>query len=168
MASREKHGAIPYTFAAVPQEVLRSREWIELPPSAVKLALFLVSTYTGKNNGRLCPSWEALRNAGYGMSKRTAIDAKRALLECEWCVQTRQGHAPRTTDWVGFTFWRLNWVKEMDIGPREFPYLNFVKLQQADPNTGRGPQPKTFGGVQKLHLNPSKEGLRGAETALQA
>lgn len=158
-----KRARLPYHFGVVPQEVLRSRGWIDLPPNAVKLAMALVAQYTGKNNGRLCPSVEALSNAGYSMSKRTAIDAKRALLECPWCLLTRQGCAPRTADWVGFTWWKLDYERSMNIGPRDFPYLNFVEMKLADPNTGRGPPPKTLQGVQKLHPTPPKRAPGGAE-----
>lgn len=166
MAKRDFKGAsIPYQFAAIPMEILRSPEWVALPPSAAKLAMALVGQYTGKNNGRLCPSVEALQSVGYTMSKHTAIDAMRALVGCEWCFVTRQGRPPRTATWIGFTWWKLDWLKDMDIQPREFPYLNFAKPQIADPNHGRGPPPKTVSVVQKLHHGPRKQGLRSAEIA---
>lgn len=165
MAKRDFKGAsISYQFAAIPMEVLRSPEWVALPPSAAKLAMALVGQYTGKNNGRLCPSVEALQGAGYTMTKPTVIAATRALLECEWCFLTRQGRPPRTTTWIGFTWWKLDWLKDMDIQPREFPHLNFAKPKMADPNHGRGPPPKLISEVKKFDLDPSKQALRGKET----
>jgi len=160
----ERYRGISFPFAAIPIEVLRSPQWIALPPSAVKLAMALAAQYTGRNNGKLCPAFEALANAGYTTSKPTLISAKRALFECDWCVQTRQGHAPRTADWVGFTWWKLDWEKSMDIEPRQFPYLNFIKAQIADPNRGRGEAPKTVGGVKNLYRSPSNQGFGGKET----
>lgn len=129
-------GATPYQFVAVPKDVLLSAEWCSLSASARVLALDLMAQYTGKNNGRLCPAFEPMKRVGW-RSENTLIRAKRALLECSFAIQTRQGHPPRTTDWIGFTWWKLDWERSMDIGPRDFPYLNFVTVKRIDPNSGR-------------------------------
>lgn len=152
---------IEYQFAAIPIEVLRSAEWIALPPNACKLVFALVSQYTGKNNGRLCVAWEAMQPRGF-KSKHTLIAAKRALLECSFVVHTRMGKKPRTADWVAFTWWRLDWEKSMDIPARGFPYLNFVQLHV----TKLGDPSKTLREVQKLHATIKKGLPGGAETAL--
>jgi hypothetical protein len=116
--------------------VVHSAEWQGLPFGARVLAVDLMGQYTGKNNGRLCPAWEAMQRCGW-KSETTLLRAKRALIECSVVIHTRKGHRPRTSDWIGFTWWNLDWDKSMDIGPRDFPYLNFMKTAPIDPNVGR-------------------------------
>lgn len=127
MASKYKKGQLPYEFVAIPKDVLLSPEWQALGPSAMRLALDLMAQYTGKNNGRLCAAWEALKRQGW-RSETTLIKAKRELLECSFVVHTRQGRAPNVAEWVAFTWWKLDWERSMDIEPRGFPYLNFMRL----------------------------------------
>ncbi|QRX83271.1 hypothetical protein [Glaciimonas sp. PAMC28666] len=131
MAKRDyAKGSIPYGFVSLPKDIIQSSEWQTLPPSAIKLAIDLMSQYTGKNNGRLCPSITVMKQCGWKSSK-TLLDAKSALLECLFVVMTRKGHPPSTAEWVGFTWWRLDYDREMDIDPAKFPYLNFINLIQA-------------------------------------
>ncbi|ADU36938.1 hypothetical protein [Variovorax paradoxus] len=152
MASKYKKGQLAYEFVAVPKAILLSPEWQALPPNAVRLALDLMVHYTGKNNGRLCPAFVVMQRQGW-RSETTLIKAKRALLECSFVVHTRQGHAPHTTDWIAFTWWRLDWEKSMDIEPRGFPHLNFVKLSAPE---------KTHPALQKLEPLPTKQASRPA------
>ncbi len=95
----------------------------------------LAAQYTGKNNGRLCPSYLVMQASGW-VSKATLQRARDALLTASFVMLTRKGHPPRTVDWVAFTWWKLDWERSMDghIDPSRFPYLNFVKLADADPN----------------------------------
>ncbi|SDX63118.1 hypothetical protein SAMN04515617_105152 [Collimonas sp. OK242] len=86
-------GALPFHFVAIPMDVIRSAAWQSLPPNAVVLAIALMGQYTGKNNGRLCPAFVVMERCGW-TSKRTLINAKRALLECPFVVLTRKGHPP--------------------------------------------------------------------------
>ncbi|WP_292934531.1 hypothetical protein [Noviherbaspirillum sp.] len=167
--SDHKKGALPYQFAALPMDVIRSGTWQALPHSARALAIDLMSQYTGKNNGRLCPAFVVMERYGWA-SKRTLIDAKRALIECPFVVLTRKGHPPRTSEWLAFTWWRLDYEKSMDIDPKAFPYLNFVHAIRPDPNTGRvrvGHDGRAQREVQKLYRYDEKTALQGAETALQ-
>lgn len=129
-------GSLPFQFVAVPREVLTMSEFQRLPSSAKALMLDLMGQYTGKNNGRLCPAFEVMRRYGW-CSKGTLQRAKLALLEAPFAVQTRKGHPPRTVDWVGFTWWKLDYEGSMDLEPRSFPYLNFQRMKRADPNSGR-------------------------------
>jgi hypothetical protein len=166
MAKRDHtKGSLPFEFAALPKAVIRSLEWQSLPHSAKGLAIDLMGQYTGKNNGRLCPSFVVMEQCGW-KSKRTLIDARRALLECSFVVLTRKGHAPRTADWIAFTWWPLNHEKSMDVDPRYFPYLNFASMVRIDPNEGRVKPPKKLDSVvQKLHLEPSNKASGDVETA---
>lgn len=137
MSKRDyRKGKLSFPFVALPIEIIRSDEWLNLPPNARVLAIDLMSQYTGRNNGRLCPGFPVMRKYGW-KSKETLIKAKKALLDCSFVVQTRIGHAPRTAEWIGFTWWDLDYDKSMDIRPQGFPYLNFVIATKLDPNEGR-------------------------------
>lgn len=133
-----RKGKLPFKFIAIPRLILDSHEWHKLPPNAIKLALDLAAQYTGKNNGRLTPAWEAMQRRGW-VSKGTLNRAKSALLEASFVVLTRKGHAPSTAEWIGLTWWKLDHHLSMDIGPKGLPYLNFapVQLARIDPNVGR-------------------------------
>ena len=158
MATKYKKGQLPYEFVALPKAIVTSSEWRAMSPSAMRLALDLMAQYTGKNNGRLNPSFTAMEKLGW-RSETTLIKAKRALLECSFVVHTRQGHAPHTSDWVAFTWWRLDWEKSMDIEPRGFPFLNFVKLTAPE---------KTLPALQKLEATPPKRASRPTDSVALA
>ena len=181
MAARDyRKGAIPFPFVALPKEVLRSAEFAAMPASAKALMLDLAVQYTGKNNGRLCVSFEVLKRAGWA-SKHTVMRARDALLECSFVVRTRKGHPPRTPEWAGFTWWKLDWEESMDIGPRGWPYLSFLKTLPEVPKQHHEPPKPASGGaisapmepeadlpsVQKQHhaTEVRAENARGAETA---
>jgi len=138
MSKRDyRKGMLPFQFIPIPKDVLSSPEWLNLPHNARALATDLMSQYTGKNNGRLCPGFQVMKRYGW-TSKQTLTRAKNALLECSFVVRTRLGHAPRTAEWIGFTWWKLDYDKSMDIiDPRDFPYLNFIRVERLDPNEGR-------------------------------
>ncbi|RYH51397.1 MAG: hypothetical protein EON54_15075 [Alcaligenaceae bacterium] len=156
MAAKYKKGQLPYEFVALPKLILQSAEWQSLPPNAIRLAMGLAAQYTGKNNGRLCPAFVVMERSGW-KSETTLIKAKRELLDCSFVVHTRQGHAPHTTDWLGFTWWKLDWEKSMDIEPRGFPYLNFVRLAAPE---------KTVSALQKLESLPSKRASRATDSGV--
>lgn len=154
-------GALPFEFLAVPKAILRSAEYLALSHSARSLMNDLMGQYSGKNNGRLTPSFTAMESLGW-VSKTTLQRAKDHLLDAPFVVLTRKGHAPRTAEWIGFTWWRLNYHESMDIDPRRFPYLNFMSPAVADPNTGRVAFPT--GVLQKLDRKPSKLAHGGTES----
>lgn len=139
MAKRDyQKGDLRYQFAAIPLAVLRSAEFIGLSDAAKGLIFDLVEQYTGGNNGRLTPSWTAMQRRGWG-GKTKLAKAKRELLETSFCIQTRKGRPPQTAEWVGFTWWKINYDRTMEIDPKAWPYLNFMTVDAAriDPNQGR-------------------------------
>lgn len=139
MAKRDHaRGSISYEFVALPKPIIRSPEWMRLSLRGRVLAIDLMVQYTGKNNGRLTPSFEVMRRAGW-TSKDQLRKARDELLECSFAIRTRMGHPPRTAEWIGFTWWRLDWHASMDIGPDRWPFMNFVTIgsAQIDPNVGR-------------------------------
>lgn len=133
-----RKGAIGYRFIAVPKLLVASSEWQALPFRARALALDLMAQYSGKNNGRLCPAYEAMRRSGW-KSKDQLGKAKRELLATRFCIQTRMGHPPRTPEWLGFTWWRLDWHESMDIRAAGWPQGDFFDMADAriDENKGR-------------------------------
>ncbi|CAN1519118.1 hypothetical protein MCERE10_01811 [Burkholderiaceae bacterium] len=131
----KKGKQLPFDFLIIPKEILEGAEYQQLPHSSIVLMFYVMYQFKGKNNGRLTPSLAALEKMGW-TSKSTLLRAKKALLETSFVVMTRRGHPPRTCEWWGFTWWKLDWVDSMDIQPRDFPYLNFLDMRskQIDPN----------------------------------
>ena len=160
--SDHRKGKLNYPFIALPTGVVRSAVWQALPPSAVKLAIDLMAQYTGKNNGRLTPAFEAMERCGW-KSKTTLIAAKRALLQCDFVVLTRKGHPPRTAEWVAFTWWTLDFEKSMEIDPRKFPLYAGMEISGIDHNKL---PPKTLSVVQNLDSLNQKIAPGGIETGL--
>jgi hypothetical protein len=152
-------GSLPYQFIPIPKDVLAMPEFHKLPSSAKELMLNLAGQYSGKNNGRLCPAFEVMRRSGW-TSKGTLQRAKQALLEAPFAVLTRQGHPPRTVDWIAFTWWKLDFERSMEVDPRTFPYLNFAAMKAIDPNAGREE-------ARKRALSPRNEGVSTGKVILR-
>lgn len=160
MSKREyRKGALPYAFVGIPLPILRHPEYIGLADSAKALMMDLCEQYSGGNNGRLTTSFVALERRGW--HKNRLIRAKRQLLSASFCVLTRKGKAPQTAEWVGFTWWRLDYHRTMEIDPAKWPFLNFQTIDQAriDPNPGRD---KLNPVVPKQHRYKSSGGAKTA------
>lgn len=135
--TEHRKGDINFPFIAFPKAVLASPDWQGLSFRARALTLDLMGQYTGRNNGRLCPSFEVMRRHGW-TSKDQLAKAKAELLACPFAQRTRMGHPPRTAEWLGFTWWKLHWHESMDIGPSGWPYMSFsLDAAAIDPNEGR-------------------------------
>lgn len=155
-----RKGALPFEFQPIPKDVLRMKEFQDLPASSKALMLDLMGQYDGRNNGKLCPAFEVMRRTGW-VSKGTVQRAKDALVDTPFAVLTRMGHPPRTVDWIGFTWWKLDYERSMEIDPAKFPYLNFIRMTMADPNTGRAQAKKQI-------LSPGNEGVRTRKVILRS
>lgn len=131
-------GSISYPFIAIPTALLRSPAWGAMTHRSRVLMFDLAAQYTGGNNGRLTPSFEAMRQRGW-TSRDQLGKAKAELLACSFAIETRKGRPPRTASWIGFTWWRLHWHESMEIEPTAWPLMNFVAIEDAqiDPNEGR-------------------------------
>lgn len=145
--ARRKRGSIDYAFIAIPKALITSSVWQELPHAVRALTFDLAGLYTGSNNGRLSVSWVAMSRCGW-VSKDTLLRAKKGLLETEFAVLTRKGHPPRTDEWIGLTWWKLDYHSSMDVDPKVWPYCRFLD------NLGTFCSPKT------VPMNP----LRGTKT----
>lgn len=139
--ARRKRGSIDYPFIALPRALITSETWQALPHAARVLAIDLMSQYTGRNNGRLCPAFEVMKRSGWA-SKDTLARAKRALLDSPFALQTRMGHPPRTAEWIGFLWWRLDYDRTMDVDPAKWPRWGFMDPPKANPKNTFCP-PKT-------------------------
>jgi hypothetical protein len=77
-------------FLMIPHEVLKSRAYRSLPPSAVKLLVDIAGQYNGRNNGDLAAYMKLMRPKGWH-STSTLHRAKQELLKAGLIEQTRQG-----------------------------------------------------------------------------
>lgn len=138
--AKTKHtkGELPFLFVPIPEPILKGPAYRALPDAARSLLLDLLMQFTGGNNGRLTTSFVVMRRYGW-TSKSKHERAKAALLEAPFVVRTRIGMPPDTPEWVGVTWFRLNYERSMDIDPRHWPYLNFMTVEagSVDPNEGR-------------------------------
>lgn len=162
MVARTKYrkGALPFEFVPIPFAILRHPEYIALSDRAKALMLDLCEQYSGGNNGRLTPSFTAMVRRGWG-GKHKLIHAKRELLATSFCLLTRKGRPPQTAEWVGFTWWKIDYHKTMGIDPKLWPHLNFQTLEKSriDPNYGRE---KLNPAVPKQHRCKSPGGVNTA------
>ncbi len=159
MAAKDyRKGGLPFGFVPIPKEVLKSTEFGTLTASAKALMLDLAAQYTGKNNGRLCPSFDVMQRCGW-TSKHTLLRAKRALLECDFALQTRIGHPPRTAEWIGFTWWKLDWHESMEVSPRGWPYLNFVAALSVVPKQHHESPKQAVGSAKTAPMKAAAEAL---------
>lgn len=142
MAKRDhRKGALQFRFVAIPMPVLESAEYRALPDSARSLLIDLLMQFSGKNNGRLCISFVAMRRFGWN-SVQKLDRAKRELLTTPFVLLTRKGKPPRTAEWVGVTWFPLDYDRSMDLVPRDWPLNNFQTIESGsiDPNQGREKQ----------------------------
>lgn len=130
-------------FVAMPFIVIDSAAYRALSPSAIKLLLDVARQYTGRNNGRLTPSYGLLRERGW-KSSATLNQAKKELRESRLVTVTRQGTRKKDTcelwalNWFG-----LDWRKDMEIDPAGHDYMGFLDIQDAkiDPIPERRKRP---------------------------
>ncbi len=156
MAKRDyRKGQLLYEFLAVPKPLMDTEEFINLPMACKVLAFNVAAQYSGKNNGRLTPSWEVMKQCGW-KSKQTLSNAKRRLLECSFVMQTRIGHPPRTTEWWGFTWWKLNWCEGMEVRPEGWPYLNFLVARSVVQKPYQSSPKRAAGGTKTVPIAAPK------------
>ena len=69
--SKYRKGALSFPFVAVPKAILAGDDWARMTPRARVLMLDLMAQYSGANNGRLTPAFEAMQRRGWS-SRRWA------------------------------------------------------------------------------------------------
>lgn len=79
------------TFVMLRHDMVRSRAWHALSGNAIKLAIFLVNQYNGKNNGDFSMAKVDLLAGGW-LSQTTAIRARHELEKAGFIITTRHGY----------------------------------------------------------------------------
>lgn len=128
-------------FVPLPHVVLDSSAYATLSASAVKLLMDVCRQYTGRNNGRLTPSYGLLKDRGW-KSVGTLDRAKKELRDSRLVTVTKQG-GRRKGD---CELWAINWLKldwrhDMDIQPGGHDYMGFLKLEEAKVKAKPLPKP---------------------------
>lgn len=78
------------TFLALPHAILRSKNYINLSPKAIKLLIDLAMQFNGSNNGDYCKTWKIMKKRGW-KSNATLHEALKELMYYGFIVCTRQG-----------------------------------------------------------------------------
>jgi len=117
-------------FVPLPFIVIDSSAYRSLGPSAVRLLVDVARQYTGRNNGRLTPSYGLLKH--WGWKSATTLDkAKKELRESGLISVTRQGkRASDECELWALNWFALDWRKDMEIGPNGIDYMGFLKVSE--------------------------------------
>lgn len=119
-------------FAPLPYLVLRSTSFAGLCPHAIKLLMDLLAQFKGDNNGDLCAAWKLMKARGW-RSRDTLNKARRALLDGEWIVVTRQGGRRRATLYA-VTFYAIDeCAGKLDVRSTHSP-LSAWRLHEPRPD----------------------------------
>lgn len=78
-------------YRQLPVEVIRAPQFWSLSGNAMKVLLYLLSQYTGSNNGNLSAIQTKSAAAGIGISDKTLKSAITELLEKGFITVSRQG-----------------------------------------------------------------------------
>ena len=93
-------------FAGLPHNLIRIRAYIELPPSAAKLLMALMTKFNGHNNGTISFSYSDAEKFGF-----TRTTTQRALIDLQdkgFIKQTKAGvYRGNVSEWL-LTFRRDN------------------------------------------------------------
>lgn len=116
-------------FVAIPYEVMDSSGYQNLSPSAIKLLMDICRQLSGKNNGKLSPTWELMKDRGW-KSQTTLNDAKKELRNSKLITVTKVGSRQKGD----CEFWAVNWLKLdwdkcMDIEPAGHDYKGYLNLK---------------------------------------
>jgi hypothetical protein len=77
-------------FVPLPHVALRSVEFADLSPFALKALMDLLSQYKGDNNGDLCAAWSVMAKRGW-RSRDSLAKGLRELRDKDFITVTRQG-----------------------------------------------------------------------------
>ncbi len=105
----------------LPNCLVDSKEFGDLPPTAVLLLIHLVRGFNGRNNGNIYAPQQWIREVcGFG-SNDTAINSLRALVECGFVVITQPGAVGRARRvglrWLAPCIERDYWIDQSNWQP---------------------------------------------------
>lgn len=98
-----------HTYLGIPHYILRSPQFGELEPWALKLLIELASNYNGKNNGDLSAAYSVLKKRGW-RSAGTLNSALKRLLASGWLTYTRHGGRNRCALYA-VTWWPIDYCE---------------------------------------------------------
>lgn len=137
-------------FAMLPDAVLRSPEYHQLPGGAVRVLLALAAQYNGNNNGNLCAALTVVRNYGLNSSDTVSTNLRR-LEQASLIVRTRDGMfcgGASTCALFALTWRPIDACpgKRLTVAPTDKPLRSFQpatlakrpvrKSERTDPETG--------------------------------
>jgi len=96
-------------YVALPHAVIRSQEWADLSPFAVKLLLDMLSQYRGDNNGDLSAYWSKMHRDRGWKSKDTLFKSLAELRNGNWLELTRLGKRNKTPSLYAVTFYAVDY-----------------------------------------------------------
>lgn len=103
---RLKGRSSSHSYLGIPHYILRSAEFGQLEPWALKLLIELAGNYNGKNNGDLSAAYSVLKGRGWN-SPSTLNRAIKQLLVADWIVVTRHGGRNRCALYA-LTWWSVD------------------------------------------------------------
>lgn len=103
---RQKGRGSEHSYLGIPHYILRSAEFGQLKPWALKLLIELAASYIGKNNGDLSAAYSVLHKRGWN-SSGTLSSAIKQLLRDGWIVTTRHGGKNRCALFA-LTWWPID------------------------------------------------------------
>lgn len=104
--ARQKGRGGDHSYLGIPHYILRSSEFGQLRPWALKLLIELAANYIGKNNGDLSAAYSVLEARGWN-SPGTLNRAIKQLLKDGWIVTTRCGGRNRCALFA-LTWWPID------------------------------------------------------------
>jgi hypothetical protein len=123
----------PGAYAALPDSVTDSPNYISLSDAAVRLLVELVRHHDGWNNGLLHTAYTALRKRGLG-SQSKVQKAFDELVNAGFIVKTRNGGLNTGPDMYALTWLppsrtdRAGNQKDMPLLPKTYPINSFLNV----------------------------------------
>jgi hypothetical protein len=124
-------------FVQLYHYIVDTPEFDALPGNAVKMLVYLIRVYNGKNNGDLSPSDKRLKDRW--KSNDTKTKATKELLEKGWIVKTRQGGMGIGPDLYALTFKPIDACDGKHSMPITGQPLNTWKQKKPTPDSGAEP-----------------------------
>lgn len=103
---RRQKGRSSGGYLGIPHYILRSPEFAQLEPWALKLLIEFGANYNGNNNGDLSAAYSALKVRGWN-SPSTLHRALKRLLADGWIVTSRHGGRNRCALYA-LTWWPID------------------------------------------------------------
>jgi hypothetical protein len=120
MTRRVSRQKIKGRFLALPDSLIESRQFVELPHASRTLLILIARQYWGSNNGRLVATPKYLSRYAW-VSNQSTTRCLRQLVGAGLIYQTRIGGRPNKAAWYGITWRELDYDRDMDIERKAFP-----------------------------------------------